>query len=354
MTDSNVLSALLPYPNEDDFTSALAYLVDPRRRNGPEVLRWVLSLIPHLPQAFRFEDYTVSTQRTASSGRFDLLIRSPSLDPKTQVVIENKVELSLDDRSVESIQRYLEWLRSYRGTSYYLVLNTKYSIPEGAEIPEDVLVIHWHMIANRVKGYLFSLPSKDSDVFSKDFLEFLEAHDMGPLDQLNFQDGTAFRDFRTTNMKFDYVLDSIRSHFKPLGYKVNRDIGLTYEEPYYGVNLKKGDYSELFYNCIYFQDRKVGESRSLFFVTQIFIEEPKFYDFLESRYSELLPDILKGSEINFDDRYFWTMRKSLENTDYPDIESEKDDLLGFAVDGLKVYQNKLLPLLEKAAKQYKN
>lgn len=318
------------------------------------MLRWVLSLIPHLPQAFRFEDYTVSTQRTASSGRFDLLIRSPSLDPKTQVVIENKVELSLDDRSVESIQRYLEWLRSYRGTSYYLVLNTKYSIPEGAEIPEDVLVIHWHMIANRVKGYLFSLPSKDSDVFSKDFLEFLEAHDMGPLDQLNFQDGTAFRDFRTTNMKFDYVLDSIRSHFKPLGYKVNRDIGLTYEEPYYGVNLKKGDYSELFYNCIYFQDRKVGESRSLFFVTQIFIEEPKFYDFLESRYSELLPDILKGSEINFDDRYFWTMRKSLENTDYPDIESEKDDLLGFAVDGLKVYQNKLLPLLEKAAKQYKN
>lgn len=88
---------------------------------------------------------------------FDMMIRSPAVNPKTQVVLENKVELSLDDRSIESLQKYLGWLKSYKGTANFLVLNTKYSVPEGSEVPGDIVIIHWHLIAKKVKDFLISL-----------------------------------------------------------------------------------------------------------------------------------------------------------------------------------------------------
>ena len=224
MVAPNVFQALLPYPNEDDFTSALVYLIDPKRPYGPEVLSHLLSLIPGFSKGFDSADYAISKQRTAASGRFDILIRSPGVNPKVQIVVENKVELSVDDRSVESIRKYLEWLRGYASVANYLVLNTKYSIPDGTEIPQDVVVTHWHMVAKEVREFLGELPSHETDDTSKDFLEFLEAHDMGPLDKLTFQDGVAFRDFRTTKIKFDYILDSIGSRFRALGYKVGRTV----------------------------------------------------------------------------------------------------------------------------------
>ena len=99
-------------------------------------------------------------------------------------------------------------------------------------------------------------------------------------------------------------------------------------------------------------DKKDGESRSLIFAVQTFLEK-KFYDFVVSRYSDLLGDITKGSRITFDERYYWTISKNLEEANYADLEEEKDDLLKFSIEGLKAYQEKLLPLLEKAAKQYK-
>ena len=353
MSAPNIFKSLLPHPTEDDFTSALALLVDPSRDEGPEVLRYILDLVPGVLERFDLTNYSVSKQRTTSSGRFDILLRSPALTPRTQVVVENKVDLSLDDRSIESIRKYLQWLKDYEHVANFLVLNTKYSVPEGADVPEGIIVIHWHMIGKKVRDFLGSLSSGKADAFSKDFLEFLVAHDMGPLDQLNFQDGAAFRDFRTTKMKFDYILESVKSHFEALGYKVSKTVDLAYEEPYYGVVLKKGAYSDLFDNEMYFIDRKTGDSRSLLFVCQTYIEK-KFYDFILSKYSGLVGEVTKRSEIVFDDAYYWTISKNVEEGIYSDLEAEKDDLLKFSIDGLKRYQEKLLPLLEKAAKQYRS
>lgn len=349
----NIFTSLLPYPKEDDFTAALAFVIGSGRQHGPDVLRQVLSLLPNAFERFDFDSYVVKTQRPIRAGRFDILISSPAVFPRSQIVLENKVELSLDERSRESIQKYVRWLGAYRGTANLLILNTKYSIPENVDLPKDVVVIHWHMIAKAIRDYLRA-PIAKEDNLSKDFLEFLEANDMGPLDELNPEDGAAFWNFRKTNMKFDYVLDGVKSHFKQLGYKVTRDVDLTFDEPYYGIKLMKGEWTDLFNYYVNFRYRAAGENnqKSLYFVSQLYIENRNFYDFLEGKYSDEIADATRKSGATLDTSYYWTIAKNLETIENSDLEAEKQSLLGFSIEGLRLYQSYLIPILEKAAKWF--
>ncbi len=352
----NIFLNLFPSPNENDFTTSLYCVMNPKRALGGEATQVILkAILKRDPTILGFNphDYEIYEQHRFYAGVFDLFLQSPKACPAFCVCVENKVQSGVDVEQLKKYKQYLDDLGKRTHAKTCLILNSKYGTEEENELTGNgIETSRWYTIAGALEAYC---EQNQNDEIARYFLQFLRANGMEEPSSINRGDyefpAKVGELTKSLKLILDDVKNSLESKFEVK--KASWDFDDP-DDPYFGIEIdkKKGQPYYLLANFGYIRNKS-----SLSFICQIYFvnEDGDFTHYvLDNRAAFEDKRKKAGKELGFpieldDTYYFWT---KMEVNPLSSIKDQSDQCKKFTINAIDAFTKYIIPELKNMEKEF--